>query len=174
MTFSGQSKQKRCPPFSGRFSSFSHLPIFRSHVGHSISLVYLKFLTLSATNSKLLIKMQLSERKFPYRDHAGKVLTVTCLIAFCIQEGRPWRCLLCKLVEYNANNHLHLSIKSYCEYDIPLSFLGLFKSGRLPPPSDYPRRHPCCANIFTDCKVFFFHLWPRMCYLPLFLFTFIS
>ena len=108
MTFSGQSKRKTLPPFSGRFLSFSHLPIFRSRVGHSISLVYLKFLTLSATNSKLLTKMQLSERQFSFRNHAEKVLTVTCLIAFCIQEGFPWGCLLCKLVEYNANNHLHL------------------------------------------------------------------
>ena len=32
---------KDAAPFSGSFLSFSHLPIFRSHEGHSISLVYL-------------------------------------------------------------------------------------------------------------------------------------
>ena len=108
VTFSGLSKQKTLPPFSGRFLSLSHLHIFQSHVGHSISLVYSKLLTLSATNSKLLMKVQLSERQFLDRNHAEKVLTVTCLIAFCIQEGFLWGCLLCKLVEYVANNHLHL------------------------------------------------------------------
>ena len=59
---SGQSKQKTLPPpFSRRFLSFSHLPIFRSHVEHSISLVYSTFLALFATNSELLMKEQLSE-----------------------------------------------------------------------------------------------------------------
>ena len=80
---------KNAGPFRGRFLSFSFLK-FQSHVGHSISLVYLKFLTLSATNAKLLIKMQQSEQQLPYRNHAEKVLTVTCLIAFCIQEEFPW------------------------------------------------------------------------------------
>ena len=73
VTFSGQSKQKTLPPFSGMFLSFSNLPISRSHVGHSISLVYLEFLTLSATNSKLFIKVQLLERQFLDCNHAEKV-----------------------------------------------------------------------------------------------------
>ena len=61
------------PPFSERFSSFSNLPIFRSQVGHSISLVYSRFLTVSATNSKLLMKVKLSERQFLDSNHAEKV-----------------------------------------------------------------------------------------------------
>ena len=61
------------PPFSGRFLGFSHLPIFRPPVGNSIPLVYLKFLTLSATNSMLLMMVQLSERQFLDRNYAEKV-----------------------------------------------------------------------------------------------------
>ena len=75
---------KNAAPFIGRFLSFSHFHTFQSHVGHSISLVYSKLLTLSVTNSKLLMKVQLSERQFLDRNHAEKVLTVTCLITFCI------------------------------------------------------------------------------------------
>ena len=55
------------------WEGMAHLPIFRSHAGHSISLVYLKFLIFSATNSKLLMKVHLSERQFLYRNHAEKV-----------------------------------------------------------------------------------------------------
>ena len=53
--------------------SFSNLPILRSHAGNSISLVYLNFLTLSALNSKLPMKVQLSERQFLYHNHTEKV-----------------------------------------------------------------------------------------------------
>ena len=60
-------------PVNGRFLSFSHLPVFWSHVRHSIYLVYLEFLTLSATNSKLLLKVQLLERQCHYCNHAEKV-----------------------------------------------------------------------------------------------------
>ena len=61
------------PPPSGKFLGFGYLPIFRSQVGHFISSVHLKFFTLSATNSQLLMKVQLSERQFLDRNHAEKV-----------------------------------------------------------------------------------------------------
>ena len=67
-----ETKNADCP-FCGRCLSFNHLPIFRSHVRHYISSVYLKFLTLSATNSQLLMKYELSERQFFYVNHAEKV-----------------------------------------------------------------------------------------------------
>ena len=64
---------KNVAPFSGRFLSFSHLPIFWSHVGHSIFFSLFKILDSFATNSKLLMKVQLSERQFLDRIHAKKV-----------------------------------------------------------------------------------------------------
>ena len=68
---------------------------------------------------------------------------MTCLIMFCTQESFPWGYLPCKLVEYNGNNLLPQ------KYDLPLRFLGLFKSGGLPLLSDYPPpcQHPSRGKL---------------------------